>query len=409
MQSSFCGLPIRPHWYGLALSWVPRYLIMTYILCVAICIYRHVRVQLKDDTSIEEDRAATRVSQYHRDMTLLQQLYEKSGRPMPLPAISDPSHFTDTTVCGDIYGDSCIAPPSPCYTGVEYDRSPSVSKAELPRSRQQSIEDINSPRIRIIGPMLISPVDRSVAEDWNITTKDKNLMVSIEENKTSPGSSHKQRQESIWREVRLIFVYPIVYLLGWLIPLINHSLSYSEHYAKHPIYILSALSTFSLNVLPIVDCIIFAWREQPFRQIPGSDGSFWGSFAFWTFGEDVSAPLTSTIQTINAADSSVMTWFDQGLATSTQNRKSVSLDQAPASPRSRMGSFQPLIIKKSRHSGPSERELHEAQWAHQRLMLEQADRRSTSFSRKGSAVSGHEWWERPVSEVLRVPISEEAF
>ena len=29
------------------------------------------------------------------------------------------------------------------------------------------------------------------------------------------------------------------------------------------------------------DVSVFCWRERPWRHIPGSDGSFLGSFAFW--------------------------------------------------------------------------------------------------------------------------------
>lgn len=30
-----------------------------------------------------------------------------------------------------------------------------------------------------------------------------------------------------------------------------------------------------------VDCLIFSLREKPWRNIPASDRTFWGSFCFW--------------------------------------------------------------------------------------------------------------------------------
>ena len=46
-QGAFCWLPIRPFWYRLALSWVPRYLIWLYIMWVAIRIYSHVGYEFR--------------------------------------------------------------------------------------------------------------------------------------------------------------------------------------------------------------------------------------------------------------------------------------------------------------------------------------------------------------------------
>lgn len=423
MSSSFCKLPIRSYWYTLALSWIPRYLIMAYILSVAIRICRHVRTRLTDDApqanfenSIEINTAASRLSQYHRDVTQLHQLYKKSGRPMPLPTIRDPSDYCGVKDCVGEIDATCLSQPRPCYADSTREKRPSVvNEIAPPRSRQQSIEDPNSPRTRIIGSMLMSPMDRSVAETWGTydhkTAGKKTVGITVDEGEIPSDSSHERRQEAIQREVRLLFVYPVVYLVGWLVPLIANMFNYSNYYARHPIYTLAALSTFCQIFLPIADCLVFAWREHPWRQIPGSDGSFWGSFAFWTFGDATRTLPSSTItsQYRGPAMSSEATWVNQA-PKSPQSRQAPSFDhlRSPTSPRNVLNTFQPSISRKS-SSAQSDHALHEAHWAHQRLELERADRLSLPSSRKGSAVSdrGQDWWERRVSEVLRAPILED--
>ncbi|KAF7192739.1 G protein-coupled receptor GPR1, partial [Pseudocercospora fuligena] len=46
-QGGFCSLPVRPIWYRLALSWIPRYLIWIFVMGVAIRIYRHVGFEFR--------------------------------------------------------------------------------------------------------------------------------------------------------------------------------------------------------------------------------------------------------------------------------------------------------------------------------------------------------------------------
>ena len=43
----FCYLPTRPIWYRLALSWIPRYLIIITILVVYLSIYVHAKLKFE--------------------------------------------------------------------------------------------------------------------------------------------------------------------------------------------------------------------------------------------------------------------------------------------------------------------------------------------------------------------------
>lgn len=46
--TNWCYTPSRPIWYRLALSWIPRYIIMATIIVTYCCIYRHVTKQYSD-------------------------------------------------------------------------------------------------------------------------------------------------------------------------------------------------------------------------------------------------------------------------------------------------------------------------------------------------------------------------
>src|SRR5437016_4519563 len=42
-EGTYCYLPVRPFWYRLALTWIPRYLIFIIILGIYASIYYYVR------------------------------------------------------------------------------------------------------------------------------------------------------------------------------------------------------------------------------------------------------------------------------------------------------------------------------------------------------------------------------
>ena len=75
-------------------------------------------------------------------------------------------------------------------------------------------------------------------------------------------------------------------MLMWVIPFISHSLMYSDRFAQNPPFILTCFVTVIIALQAAVDCWLFSTREKPWRYIPGSRGTFWGSFAWWRREED---------------------------------------------------------------------------------------------------------------------------
>jgi len=94
-------------------------------------------------------------------------------------------------------------------------------------------------------------------------------------------------RDKIRRQLRFLFIYPIVYMCMWILPFVSHVLQYQDKFVQDPPYGLSVLVIISLVSQGAVDCWLFSTREKPWRHIPGSKGGFWESFAWWRQGPSV--------------------------------------------------------------------------------------------------------------------------
>lgn len=95
-------------------------------------------------------------------------------------------------------------------------------------------------------------------------------------------------RDKIRRQLRFLFIYPLVYMGMWVVPFVSHVLQYDDKFATHSPFALSAISTVFICSQAAVDCWLFSTREKPWKHIPGSDGTFWGSLKFWTGWKGVS-------------------------------------------------------------------------------------------------------------------------
>jgi hypothetical protein len=76
------------------------------------------------------------------------------------------------------------------------------------------------------------------------------------------------------RQLRLLFVYPLAYILMWCIPFMIHVLHFDGvRRSKTPLW-LDLLSGISIACQGLVDCTLFMVQEKPWRHIRGS---FWES------------------------------------------------------------------------------------------------------------------------------------
>lgn len=92
------------------------------------------------------------------------------------------------------------------------------------------------------------------------------------------GSQIMAQHERMRRQLRYLFFYPLAYILLWIAPFVSHIVRVQPGYYNDPSFVLGVFVIVSSSIQAGVDCILFSWIERPWRHIPGSDGSFLGSF-----------------------------------------------------------------------------------------------------------------------------------
>lgn len=329
-QGAFCWLPIRPFWYRLALSWVPRYIVWIYVVFVAVRIYTHVGYEFKVFGQ-ERDRSSS------MDMTA-----QSSAERAAIANVNRFLRSQDAARTADREED--VAPDDVSVRPSARKDSPTESTKSMPfnAARRQSLPTWSLPFGGHGGPDMpttnpvsalgsrSNPASRRgshqiaagvIAEDFTVppgfdfgrtrgsvsTVASKvrsmtagsvdNALPPIEEARQSVSACSraptdladralKQRRRAIQRQLRILFIYPIVYMCMWAIPVISHCMSYSDRFAQRPVFAISALSSFCQTFMGFADVAVFCWREKPWHHIPGSNGTFIGSFCFWRFRGD---------------------------------------------------------------------------------------------------------------------------
>lgn len=303
-QGAFCTLPIRPFWYRLALTWVPRYVIVLTIIGLAIAIYTHVGFEFRTYADAEASFQSLKTfdgstttpndgpdERKMEDITF--ELTNMQSRPRPERRKSSIGHdiFTAQRQSSPILRLSPFSTDPPQRISLDSGTTHSTRtggttdlarlRAELSRPILLSIPSGRS----LTDP--ISPLDRSLQcrPTGIITTKNKSTPQPPSSESThtpspsSPTNDHlaKQRQR-IHRQLRLMFIYPLVYTLMWLIPFAQHCMNYWDRWAMQPVEFLRVGSSICICLIGFADALIFSLREKPWRGIEGSSGTFWGSF-----------------------------------------------------------------------------------------------------------------------------------
>lgn len=92
----------------------------------------------------------------------------------------------------------------------------------------------------------------------------------------------RRRRIAISRQLRLLFIYPLVYALMWMPPLFSHALQFTDRFVENPSFPLQCVVAFTLPFQCFVDCWLFTIREKPWRYIPETQRGNW--YARYGFG-----------------------------------------------------------------------------------------------------------------------------
>lgn len=451
-QGAFCWLPIRPFWYRLALSWVPRYLIWLYIMWVAIRIYSHVGYEFRvfgqerdrssstdlSEVSSAERGAVEKAVKEHRSRVRSNEKVagddvapDDSSIPAPITTVLHTDDPTWSVPTGRRMSLPTWHSPFGGASSPHADLSHTPTAMSNPTSRRGSrqiapgvvAEDFMAPPgFDFTQPRGSVSTINSVPHSINGASVDPALP-RIEEGRgsTSHASSVntdigaralRQRRRAIQRQLRILFIYPVVYMAMWLIPFVAHCLSYSDHFAQHPIFPISLLSSFCQSFMGFADVCVFCWRERPWRHIPGSDGTFFGSFVFWKcYGKEGWARRESKapghLPSLAERSQNQSNAQSQAGLLATLRRWSTSRKNSSPNASSITHSLSRPTLKQKRTFSGGVSRTKEAELAHERLKLEREDyeRNRTSLDlRRESVVNTaqtprrKEWFDQNQSE-----------
>lgn len=292
-QGAYCMLPVRPFWYRLGLSWVPRYVILAIILGTYIAIYayvgrkfRSIEIELGHPSSwrrmvVGERNIGSSATGFdgrdspERDMPRCGPRLHCHGLPPPgTGSISSSiSWFPQDMIFGGTVTASTsrlLAVERESHTLTET-RSikvvPNSSKLQIPGQKDGVGSESSSQRGTLEVPNVVSMMD--VLKDSQLYNREfiETRQISktdLERGQKNMSASNQLlfAHRNIRRQLRLLFVYPLVYFMMWMIPFANHCLQYRDNYTRHPSFILSCFVMVDLALQCAVNCILFSTREK---------------------------------------------------------------------------------------------------------------------------------------------------
>ncbi|EKD21706.1 uncharacterized protein L3040_004929 [Drepanopeziza brunnea f. sp. 'multigermtubi'] len=338
---TYCYLPVRPFWYRLALDWIPRYIIFVIILAIYASIYFYVKYRFSgfgrlarytshsNGNSSKSVQKAYRRHRHRRQNTVpstpvlatydwLKGHSRQSSGSRVETAARKPSVSTE-----DSYRLQLKGKRSSAHRFMFQSLSGPGNSSPAPPSEGSVIEDdsFEGPTMpQPLPPTLpepISPRSQSVSEipsratSWrdnfvrrfspHNTSREsttRNSVVDIftvlrrhpDQSTDSPhpiislrrdDAELDRTREKIQRQLRFLFIYPLVYIGMWFLPFASHGLQYSDRFATDPPFALTCCATVSLSLQAAVDAWLFSTREKPWKHIPGTNGGFWVSLKFW--------------------------------------------------------------------------------------------------------------------------------
>lgn len=315
-----CYLPNGKGWAHLALSWIPRHVLFAIIIITYACIYLYVRARIIDYE--RRDSTAQIAGQPPKPRPRLHSLTQITThgfvhtvsvlRRSSKTAHKEHVSFADNTHSGRDADDSPVR--SPIIWKVPNFGEPSSSALEgSPPDDRGPGGPSNFPSLDLPPPTVPPPGRRSTPFDVSSTSTigswkqaaATNAEIRPQPNRsissgtippifpvchklpppspvrpplptylstthiTSHASLHRHK---IRRQLRSLVVYPLLYLLIWIFPLVNESYGY-DSLSTRPSWI-PVMSLVSLAVQGAADSAVFTAREKPWRHTAGE--GFWG-------------------------------------------------------------------------------------------------------------------------------------
>ncbi|RLV95144.1 G protein-coupled receptor GPR1 [Spathaspora sp. JA1] len=252
---TWCYLPLRPLWYRLVLSWVPRYCIVIAIFVIYGLIYYHVITEFKtlggvfttlhknsrgkNEVEVEKPSFASALTYFFK--TVKNYVFPK----FILPDNTNGENSTNLTIVNSKIPSKHTDNDSEA-TGSG---SSSSNRAEVEEDEDEDDEIVPFPSRRGNN----EHVEGGIADYNNPDLHQANL------------ENFRKRQRIIQKQMKSIFVYPFAYCFVWLFPFILHITQINHEEKYGPIYWINLLGAFMQPFNGFVDSLVFFYRERPWK------------------------------------------------------------------------------------------------------------------------------------------------
>lgn len=240
-----CYINGRPLLYRLILSWVPRYIILGTIVIAYIAIYVHVRRKFREiekaigapyDLTAEYDTSSTKNLTSNTQMG--QSYHQQSG-----PSIRS----EDGKQSGVSNWDATdyVATPANARAPMDRGRAANLPRLSVPASGTQTNEER-----RFTGARVTTQITPGHAVPQHLANRNASLA---------------QAQLRIKKQLRFLFIYPIIYVAVWTFPFVSEIMEFTPMHDAQP-YWLGVLIVTAWSGQSGANALAVMYREKPWKR-----------------------------------------------------------------------------------------------------------------------------------------------
>ena len=286
-SGTFCYLPKRPIWYRLTLAWIPRYLIITWILIMYVWIYIYVHLNFRgfdhlraSDSSHDSEWRRRSGLSVRPDRVNRRGTDQSNGAMMGLPPLNATGWRPGCEINGtprqlEPWDHANFITASPVQAPVSENNALADAAGMTARGSEWSCTT-HIPPPDAAGQIVANEAPKLEHLDNSGALKSAASQEANIDDSQDVGDSNafkdplRKTRIAIRKQLRHMFVYPLIYLLMWSFPFASHVLNYNDYYVRHPVFWLSVLQTSMLALQAGVDSVMFSFSERPWRRIDSS-------------------------------------------------------------------------------------------------------------------------------------------
>lgn len=258
---TWCYLPAQPLVWRYTLAWGPRYFIFFTISVLYVALYVHVRRTYRHIDRNQNEHSDGSELDWQSSMHIPNQV-EQPTLTFPPPTFAQRKRPSVPSLLVE-------EPEEP-----EREPSPSAS-TETPTldsytlNNQSPDSQLSTSETQLI-PRTMTPIEHRNLSNAT-TLPPSSRRGSVMPTHPTPNISIAQRRASVERQMRTLFIFPIVYFIMWIPPFINHIyqvVTYDDTATSLPsgTFPIAVVATIFLPAQGFVNVCVYAARERPWRQ-----------------------------------------------------------------------------------------------------------------------------------------------